>query len=657
MEMRRAWFLIAIAALVGLVVGLSLRGCHGRRPVTFTTPPGLAGLPTDSNDYTCAGTVPCATWAMPAPPAAGASVTDPVYSTTTWRLGVPADSSTGNVIPMYSRVQAFNSDDTLMFLADGVTTDLYDATVTPPRPIAQIKLSDGGTINGIDGDALWANTDPHRIYFNSPSGSPAGLQLRYVDVGPCVAGNCTLTPVVMHTFACATDDKSPLGPGAKGNKIETGSGGQGSMFDETDTFFSFSCDLLNGNGRNEIDLIRYNAKTDTVTQGKWYNLCPDQTPATCKVTQSLPKGANLFRMNQSADARYIAIIWQTSSSICPTAESKWTRSCGTEIFDDNYHFLGPASSYSAHQDMGRDSNGKPVFVSSSNSGTVRDYRALEVVDLTALDPTKVVAKHFLLPCTFSYVGAPGTCDSGTYIGYAKSWHISMTAWQQAPGWGLLSTFMLAGQSLGAPRLPAATTLGTAVTAGPGPVTVTPASMATIGPGVLSIIESGNANSESVTWSATTATTATAVFSKPHPATAAVQCLSCGNTGWGAAELIALKIDSGAADWSNFEFYRVARTQSIRDANYNCEAHATTNRKFTKIVWGASWNRDCDVNADVTGYYLSLAGQAPAPGAAACTLKMDATGTVIEDIHCVNLPVTGAVRGARSTTQGNRMPQN
>ena len=437
MTITRNRLFVAISFVLVVLVLCLFWARHARKVKPVSAPPQLAALPTDSGDYTCAGTVPCATWAMPAPPAAGASFTDSVYNTTTWRLAVPADSATGNVIPMYARVQAFNSDGTLMTLADGVTTDLYDATTTPPRPIAQIKLSDGSTINGVDGDALWANTDPHRIYFNSPSGSAAGLQLRYVDVAPCAAGNCTLTPVVLHTFACATDDKSPLGAGKKGNKIETGSGAQGSMFDETDTFFSFSCDLLDGNGRNEIDLIRYNAKTDTVSQGKWYNVCPDQTPATCKVMQSLPKGANLFRMNQSADQHYISIIWQTSSSVCPTVESKWTRSCGTEIFDENYHFLGPASSYSAHQDMGRDVNGKPVFVSSSNSGTVRDYRALEVVDLTALDPTKIVARHILLPCSFSYIGAPGACDSGTYIGYAKSWHISLTAWSGRPGWGLL----------------------------------------------------------------------------------------------------------------------------------------------------------------------------------------------------------------------------
>ena len=636
---RKAAFVVFLAGAV-LVVWFLLWWAARRSKGTPAAPPQFANLPKDTNDYTCGGVVPCATWAMPAP--AAASFTDPIYGTTIWRLGVPANSSTGAVIPMYSRVQAFNSDGTRMTMADGLTTDLYDATTTPPAPISQIMLSDGSALNGIDGDVLWANTDPNRIYFNSPSGSAHGLELRYVDVSTCTAQACTLTPQVVHTFACATDQNSPLGAGIAGNKIETGSGAQGGMFDATDTYFSFSCDLVNGNGRNEIDLIRYNRVTDTVaTQVKWFRLCPGGTPDGCKVSASLPKGNNLFRMSQHPDQHYVSVIWQASSSVCPSVESKWARSCGTEMFDEAFNYLGPVSSYSAHQDMGYDVNGDPVFVGNSNSGGPRDYRALEVVNLKTLDPTKVTGKHILLPCSFSYSGAPGTCESGTYIGYAKSWHVSMTAWPARPGWALFSTFMLAGSSAGAPRMPAATTLGAAVPA-PGAATVTPASMATIGPGVLSIVDYGNASAEMVTWTATTATTATAAFTKTHAAGAAVQCISCGNTGWGAMELAALKIDAAAPDWSNFDFYRIGRTHAVRDANYNCEAHATANRDFTQMVWGSSGNKDCDTNAQVTGYWLGLKPAAPPePTAAECTVKLNPDGSLITDLHCKNLPIVPA----------------
>lgn len=638
--MRRTTKLFVCLVVVVLAVAALCWWGLRRRPAKLSPPPQFAALPTGTDDYTCAGTFPCATWAMPAQPAAGAGYTDAVYGTTTYRLAVPANSSTGNVIPAYSRVQAFNEDGTRLMMSDGVQTDLYDATTTPPTPISQISTTDGSNIDGISGDALWGNTeaDKNLIFFNSPSGSIHGLELRYVDVSTCTASSCTLEPHVLHTFACQSDAAMPQGAGKQGNKIETGSGGQGGMFDQSDRYFFFSCDWVTGNGRNEIDLIRYDRQNNTVTQIKWYHVCPGETPQGCTVMQTLPAGNNLFRMSVHPDGQHVSIIWQSSTSVCPSAEAKWTRSCGTEFFDKDYQFLGPASSYSGHQDMGYDVNGEAVFVGNSNSGGPRDYRALEIVDLDHLDPTKVVAKHILLPCSFSYIGTG--CESGTYVGYAKSWHISMTAWPRRPGWALFSTMMMAGTSLGAPRMPVATTLGTAVSAGT--ATVTPASMTTIGPGVLSLIGTGS-TSESVVWTATTATTATATFAKAHSATEAVQCISCGNTGWGAMDLIALKIDAGADDWSNFEFYRIGRDYGVRDANYNCEPHATVDRDFQRMVWGSSWNGDCDTNPQVTGYFLSLAKAPPQPSATECTAQMNADGTVITDLHCTNLPVTKSSR--------------
>lgn len=638
-RISKTLLVVGLLLIVGSLCLLLLK--KSRRPGKSTVPPQFATLPTDTNDYTCAGTVPCTTWPMPAKPAAGAGYTDPMYGTTTYRLAVPANSSTGNVIPAYSRVQAFNENGTYLMMSDGVQTDLYDATTTPPTPISQINTTDGTNIDGISGDALWGNTeeDKNLIFFNSPSGSTHGTELRSVDVSTCTAQNCVLTPKVWHKFACQSDATMPQGPGLVGNKIETGSGGQGGMFDKDDHYFFFSCDAVQGNGRNEIDLIRWDRQTDAVKQIKWYNLCPSAVPSGCSVMQTLPAGNNLFRMSAHPDGQHVSIIWQSSTSVCPSMESKWHQSCGTEIFDKDYKFMGPASSYSGHQDMGFDSNGNAVFVGNSNSGGPRDYRTLEIVDLDHLDPTKIVAKHIMLPCTFSYVGSG--CESGTYIGYAKSWHISMTAWQYSPGWALFSTMMMAGTSMGAPRMPASTTLGTDVKVGT--ATVTPASMASIAPGVLSFIGIGS-TSESVTWTATTATTATAVFTKVHSATEAVQCISCGNTGWGAMELVALKIDANAADWSNFEFYRIARDQGIRDGNYNCEPHATVDRSFTKMVWGSSWNGDCDTNAQVTGYSLSFASKPPPqPSGTQCTATLNADGSVITDLHCTNLPVVPAIK--------------
>src|ERR1035437_9322062 len=112
--------------------------------ILFCTLPALAqsvlpqfeNLLTTSTDYTCAGAVPCSTWPMPVMPPAGISYTDPTWGTTTYRLAVPAVNTSGQVAPTYSRVQAWNSNDTKMFLSEGSSgngyLDLYDATTTPP---------------------------------------------------------------------------------------------------------------------------------------------------------------------------------------------------------------------------------------------------------------------------------------------------------------------------------------------------------------------------------------------------------------------------------------------------------------------------------------------------------------------------------------------
>lgn len=574
--------------------------------VTVTNP-ALPSLPTDSNDYTCAGVQPCATWSMVAQPAAGASYTDPNYGTTSYRLVPPSNSSSGHVIPVYSRVQAWNSDMTRMFMLDANTADLYDATTTPPTPMGRIILN-GETypfLDPGDNDVLWSNTNPNVIYFTHFSSSH-GLDLRSVNISSCVVGTCNVTPILLHSFSCVTDANSPLGAGIAGNKIETGSGAQGGMFDATDTYFTFSCDFVNTNGRNEIDIIRYNRVTDTITmQEKWYNLCPGAVPSGCPVMHSLPSGANLFRMSQHPDGQQITFIWQANTTDCPAIDSSWHRGCGTEAFDTNYNFLGPVNAYSGHQDMGYDINGYPVWVGSCNTNAPKQYRCFQITNLNTLSSTGITGTRILVPCSFSYTGG---CESGTNLVGSKSWHVSMTSWQHYPGWAFISTMMLAGPGAARqPLAPASTTLGTAVTAA-GTVTVTPGSMSTIAPGVLSVIDWGATNVEILTWTATTSTTATATFAKTHPATATVMCMSCGNTGWGAMELWEMKIDSTVPNLSNAVYYRVGRSQAIQDGNYSCEPHAAVARDFSAAIFATSWNQDCNLGTGssiVNGYWVPL----------------------------------------------------
>lgn len=581
-------------------------------------PSQFSGLRTDSTDLTCAGvaTPVCSTWPMPPIPGQGNSWPDPVFGTTTWELNVPSQNPYGNVVPAYSRVQGFNSNNTKLFMSEGngpPYTDLYDATTNPPTPINRILTTDGSFISAASGDANWANTNPNILYYipfgNYPVG--AGLQLRYVDVSLCTTSSCTLTPHTVHTFSCAADSYAPVGtsPGDPCNQIETGSGAQGGMFDLTDTYFSFTGDISNGNGRAEIDWIRYNKSTDTVTtQAKWYTACPGATPSGCYTWTNWSgclahQGYNMIRMNQHPSANYITVIWQCGSY-------PWTRGGGTEAFGPTYNFLGPISSGNIHQDNGFDVNGVPVNVMvQGNSGTSTDYYSLQVTNLTTLSPTAITSKNIQFPCTFAYTGSLPSCSGGSFLGF-KSWHVSMTGtWGTLPGYALVSTLTVAnGAGEGVPPdAPAATTLGTAVTSA-GAHTVTPPSMSQVGQGVQLLIDAGGANMETVTVSSVTSTTFTTTFAKTHSASAPVSNISVGDTGFGAMENIAVKIDTTAANGSAAQFWRLGRAMSIRDCDYGAEPHTFVNRDFTAYVWGSNWNQDsaaCGGNDN--GYYTRLSG--------------------------------------------------
>lgn len=583
-------------------------------------PTQFAKLLTNATDYTCAGLAPCSTWPYPAMPANGTSYNDPNWGTTTYRLTPPTNATSG-VIPAYSRVQSWNSNNSRLIASENTTayTDLYDATTTPPTPIARMVTTDGLMIDTGDQDALWANTDPNRIYYTVGSGSGHGLELRYVDVSTCTSAGCVLTPVVVHTFACTTDSISnpELGAGVAGNKIETGSGAQGGMFDATDRYFTFTCDKVDSSGRHEIDFIRYDRQLDQVsTQTKWYNLCPRKTPAGCKVfTDQNNTAVNMVRMSQHPNGQYITVLWQDGDY-----DETWTRGTGVEAFDANYNFVGVISGFITHEDMGYDVNGKPVWVGvgaqclncvTEPNGHQDDTRTMEIVDLTKISTTLPASGiptgkvHALLPCSYSW--SSGTCGSGVRLATkTQTPHISMTgSWGSTKGYGLLSTMALYGANSPYAQQdePSPTVLTAAIT-GTGVQTFPVANTGTIGVGTgITIGVTGGASPDFCTVTAVSGNNVTCAVAHKHANGETVQSLTVGDTGMGAMELVALKIDSTQADWAPVAgYYRIGRTMSIRDGDYNAEPHATVNRDFTQILWGSNWNVD---GGTVYGFWTPL----------------------------------------------------
>jgi hypothetical protein len=292
--------------------------------VTTQTPPQFQSLLTNNTDYSCVGALPCSTWPMPTIPTAGSNYVDPTWGTTQYRLAINGNNGSNQVIPCYSRVQQWNQDNTKMMMVDmqGDAVDLYDATTTPPTPINKITTTFASAYpDCADNDSYFGNTpaDNNIIFFQGSSGSAYGLSLLSVDISGCATypGSCNLTPTVIHTFSCSTDAISDpeLGTGVAGNKIETGSGGQGGLFDATDTYFTFSCDRIDGAGTHKIDVITYNKTTDTIiSQKKWYTLCPGGQPVGCSAYwYALQTGKNLFRMAEHPNGMN-SILWQSGSS-------------------------------------------------------------------------------------------------------------------------------------------------------------------------------------------------------------------------------------------------------------------------------------------------------------------------------------------------------
>lgn len=680
-------------------------------------------LLTTSTDYTCVGVVPCASWPMPAMPAAGASYFDPTWKTLQYRLAVGGFNLSGQVIPCYSRVQQFNYDNTRMMMVDlhGDAIDIYDATTTPPTPINVITTTFGNTVypDCVDNDAYWGNTlaDKNIIYFQASSGSVHGLDLMKVDVSACTSLNCQLTPSVIKSFSCTSDALSnpELTVGTAGNKIETGSGGQGGWFDKNDRFFAMTCDKVDGAGRHNIDFILYDTVTNVTTQFKWYALCPGGQPAGCSAYwYASQTGKNLIRMWQHPDG-YITVAWQsgatngvsgtssppthinlTSNVLTVTASNtfkvgteakfhnlsamsylnnyfgvitsasstqftlaytpghadddqnitsgtitglscsldvNWVRGCGLEAFDHAFTYLGGVMAYIGHHDGGYDVNGYPVIVGvTTHQNNTRDADALGITRLdTGLSTTQINQHRVLLPCNYSRTGG---CGLGVYLGAkAGSSHISMVSSSNLPGYGLFSTMINAGPQIAPPvppDYPTPTTLGTAVA--PGTVVVTPGSMAQIGVGVVSTVDTGT-NMESVTWTAVTATQASATFTKSHAATASVFCFSCGDTGFAAMENIAVKIDYNAAPDAAVAFWRIGRNMAIRDNTYDAEPHTTINRNFTQIVWGSTWNKDPVDFTSVNGYWQAL----PIPTAAIVTSNLWAMDINTTSTAAPNIP--------------------
>lgn len=584
-------------------------------------------LLTNSNDYTCGGVQPCSTWVLPSLPAAGSSYTDPVFNTTTYRLTTAGNTRYGAYI-QYSESQAWNSDNTKMFLCDGNDdVVIYDATTTPPTPI-------GGKLQRVSGAVTcgnanqWSFQNPNLFYYLTSSG-----ELHQCDLSTLSGSNygtlCATTnsggDTRIASFSCTSDAAiQAIQPNVTAgtscsNFGMTPGNFEGKLLDKNDKYFTFFGSVYDGVGTTYIDFFVYDCSSKPCTkvyQDKWYKaICQGGTLQGCYITAivnttlgtdiaagtrtvtpasmsgiypgwalriggSNPEtimvtattsttftavfvnahsstdavtkncdpvstscitngihGAGIFPDGSGVYFQYETNGCSDNNSHCiSNTEANWARGKGTEAFSLSgltgsgpLTYLGGMSCWVAHNDVGYDVNGYPVWVAAGGCGAVagnEDFQLLEVARLDQLSTSTLTNKHFLLPCGMT-TQAGHTCNDSNFTNdHNATLHISMqgtigsNSITGLAGYGLVSVPMVRGWYVGATN---------------------------------------------------------------------VGMPDMGGTAFGAAEQFATKIDWNATELSNLNVWRIGRHWSIRDGDYNAESHSSPNRNFTAITWGSNWN--------------------------------------------------------------------
>lgn len=367
-------------------------------PVVPPTLPPTAGIPaqfaklrSDSFDYTCGGATPCTTWPSPPMPNWGGTYTDPTWGTTTQRVNLhqcivdathTSACSTRNIMPDYSKQQAWNVDGAKMLLLDDMAWyHVYDAST----------LKDLGRISDAKGlccdhDVRWSNSEANIIYYVT------GLSLMSYNVS-------THALNTVHTFSCSdgTHTGTKFGNGDEGNPSND------------DRYWAGVCSYYDGAYFATISAITYDRVTDTVLA----NIPAAQLCGGACIGFSKSDLINWVGMSPSG--KYTIVQWNKSSNI----EANYIRPMGTEIFDQQLTYQGKLCAANPHSDVGYDVNGNEVIVIAGCDLTYQP-RMMTVTQLDTRIQTKI-----LWPSTWA--------NDALY-------HISMRATNgSARGWALIST--------------------------------------------------------------------------------------------------------------------------------------------------------------------------------------------------------------------------
>lgn len=368
-----------------------------------TDPPQFTPLLTDSTDYTCSGTAPCATWPSPTIPAPGGTYTDPTWGTTTTRLqsmttcAIDSTHTTAcsarSSYPDYSKQEPWNSDGTKLLILDSEAWyHLYDAAT----------LTDLARITGASGlccddDVRWSHSDPNLIYYRS------GMSLKSYNIN-------THAVTTLHTFACTDGVHSgtSIGNGDEGNS------------DINDRYWPEVCSYYDGSYNASLAVIVYDRQTDVETAN-----VPVAT--ICGGSCSGFSKSDLINwVGMSPSGGNVIIQWNKNSNV----EANYVRPMGTELFDPNLNYIGKICASNGHGDVGYDVNGVEVYVSQWN--LTYDNRIMKWRKLSDLSEGKIP-----FPSTWTN-DALYHISMRAQTGAAKGWALISSAKSsdsQGVGWG------------------------------------------------------------------------------------------------------------------------------------------------------------------------------------------------------------------------------
>jgi len=296
-----------------------------------------------------------------AKPAVGSTYTDSVFGAAITRLTDALSEGKPGIIPIYSKRQAWNCDDSLLMLQSGNGEPLlYNGTTGQ-----FVKALDSSVVGGED--IFWHPTDPSLIYYILDN------VLYSYDVN-------TLQRTTLHTFSGYTF----VGTLGEGNLSRDGR----------------YCAMV---GRT------YNTSTQVTTVKDFlvYDIVGDQIIA----KESFPAAPEPFDwISISPDGNYVILDY---------ADETIGRYHGVEVYDRNLNFLWQKPLGSGHSDIGVDANGDQVLImgvydSATNTNYLKKYKLA--------DGTETILLQFNVDFDFHIscrnVSRPGWCFISTfdYIG-------------------------------------------------------------------------------------------------------------------------------------------------------------------------------------------------------------------------------------------------